>query len=187
MVVSAPAVINNLGAVGGQGGCVLQSASYANVDKWLRSKAGDGGQAGAGGFITVSPSAIIFAYNGGVGTDDEGGSSFVWSCNLTEAGCTESVKKGEMNLILRCDGAQLYPCFIFAQSGIIRETYATNQNEIELSKIKVQDSTVTLTEHEYDAENFLATFAEKTTVTNYSNRGFRKSRYRIWCWLFRIR
>ncbi len=162
--------LHKIGYVGGQGG-IWDSPTSFQRDWWLTSKAGDGGMAGEGGYIRVSEVSQVFAYNGGFSVLEPGVESYSWECSINEDEQTSSSLKGDsMKEIIRQDLKRIFPSFIFAQYGVIRETYATNVSEHEVSKVKINTgSSIKLIEHTAEAESVLASYAKKIEVSSYNN------------------
>ncbi len=124
-----PLVIS-LGAasLGGGGGHPVNDNENAG-HAWFKDVAGSGGKSGSGGNIFFEEKSKIYAFNGS---------------QLTDANFEETLKMFDVNgletsevlpKITKPNGLEIIPSIIFAQNGIIRKTYTTNQSNWTLSKI----------------------------------------------------
>ena len=151
-----------IGKVGGQGGFYGSS--------WYHNTAGDGGQGGQGGLITYSASCKIYAFNGKMNIEEQSTPFYEYNCTINEDNKTSETKASEkeLNAIIREDGKEIIPSKIFAQSGIIRETYTTNTSEYELKKVQTGE-VYQVNTNGSDVLCVIATYAKSITTLQYSN------------------
>lgn len=152
-----------IGKIGGQGGYYGSS--------WLFNVSGDGGLAGSGGKIGYSSLSKIYAFNGNMAVEQQSEEFFKYNCELNGDSQTSSTVKTNnvLKKYSRKDDREIIPTIIFAQLGVIRETYATNTSIYELKKIK-NGQVPNLCTNTGDVKNVIATYAEKTNVTGYTNQ-----------------
>lgn len=154
-----------IGRLGGQGGKWLRhdQDSYTDLGYYVQAKGGDGGIAGKGGIIRYSSNAIIYAYNGNMITNSDYTTEYY---SYTKDG---NITNTKLSIMTKLNGEQFVPLTIFAQLGIIRETYTTNSTQAELDKITVGNTKYTPISTVSDAMSILATNETTTPVTGYSN------------------
>ena len=157
----------NIGKVGGQGGKYLRGTTELN---WVHFDSGSGGQAGAGGNIQYSSSSKIYAFNGKTNVENQDTPFYEYNCIINGDNQTSETKVSEkvINTVLREDGKEIIPTKIFAQSGIIRETYSSNGSEYELSRIKTGGQYSVCTT-ESDVTCIIATYVKSIAASQYSN------------------
>lgn len=122
------------GAVGGMTGTPFSGLSDSRTD-WCFDHAGSGGKGGAGGNITYTKASNIFAYNGDMITNNSytNVNEYGWSSTsgtYKMDSTLEPIVKNVLNSNGTISQKNFIPCKIFAQSGIIRETYTTNQRSL---------------------------------------------------------
>ena len=120
--------------IGGFGGLC-----YFN-EHWFKDVSGHGGTAGKGGNIRCYNSNNIFAYNGNMVTDGTETTNifYEYECNLNADGKTsKTIKNSDKTLstLTKKDGNITIPLKIFAQTGLVRETYTTNQGMYTLNRV----------------------------------------------------
>lgn len=99
--------------------------SYPNSG-WQRDHSGDGGTAGSGGNITYDKMSNIHAYNGNQITEKD----FDYSVNYYGYNEDGTLKNTgiPLKVITRSDNTKMIPAYIYAQDGIFRAVYKTNQH-----------------------------------------------------------
>lgn len=98
-----------------------QGGMWQSNDQYGRDFAGSGGNAGAGGTVKYLDKAKIHAYNGDRVTNGTYSGIFDYDKNGNKGSAiTATVQKP--------DGTIIMPAKIFAQDGIIRATYGSNQH-----------------------------------------------------------
>ena len=113
-------VNTNLGfaAIGGQGSGACHWVN--NTTKvWWNDHAGSGGTGGAGGNVTVSSKAKVYAYNGDMIT--EGTHDGIYAYDQHGNKTSEKLEK-----VIKPNNQEIVPCQIFAQAGIKRDVYISN-------------------------------------------------------------
>ena len=113
-------VNTNLGfaAIGGQGSGACHWVN--NTTKvWWNDHAGSGGTGGAGGNVTVSDKAEVYAYNGDMIT--EGTHDGIYAYDKDGNKTAERLEK-----VIKPNNQEIVPCQIFAQAGIKRDVYISN-------------------------------------------------------------
>ena len=101
---------------------------------YYKDLVGYGGESGCGGVIKFLKKENIFAYNGDMITNGDYTSTYYeYNKDGTQ---TETILKVYERKNLEGNVIKFIPVKIFAQSGIIRETYTTNQGEFTLEKVK---------------------------------------------------
>ena len=113
-------VNTNLGfaAIGGQGSGACHWVN--NTTKvWWNDHAGSGGTGGAGGNVTVSDEAEVYAYNGDMITEGTHDGIYAYD----EFG-NKTAKRLEK--VIKPNKQEIVPCPIFAQAGIRRDVYIAN-------------------------------------------------------------
>ncbi len=152
------------GAIGGQGGC-----SWGGGDKarWYSDRGGSGGNAGSGGIVRVSSQAQIFAYNGDMITNGD------YETKYYEYNKDGTKTNQILNVITKQNGEKFIPCKIFAQTGICRATYTTNQGQFSLKKITrtlTNGETLPAVTNSYESLTAVRATDEKNiAITNYTN------------------
>ena len=98
-----------------------QGGMWQSNDQYARDFAGSGGEAGAGGTVKYLDKSKIHAYNGDRVTN--GNYSGVYDYD-------KNGNKGSLitTTITKKDGTTIMPAKIFAQDGVIRATYGSNQH-----------------------------------------------------------
>ena len=125
-----------------------------------------GGNSGAGGQIYYSKVENIFAFNGDMITN--GDYDTVYYEYDKDGNQTKTVLRVYEREDLNGKMVKFIPAKIFAQSGVIRATYRSNQGETDLSKVQLETKPAVATSY-YDLENVLATEETSTNVTRYIN------------------
>ena len=125
-----------------------------------------GGNSGAGGEIYYSKSENIFAYNGDMITNGDYTTTY-YEYNKDGTQTTTKLKVYERD-DLNGKKIKFIPAKIFAQSGVIRATYRSNQGETDLSKVQVGTKPAIANSY-FELQNVLATKETKTDVTEYTN------------------
>lgn len=152
---------SGIGKLGGQGGKWPYDGNNSGLGQFFNlAKAGDGGQAGAGGKIKYNDISKIYAYNGDTITNGDYSTKF-YEYNLDGTKITNILE-----VLTKKDGTKFIQTKIFAQTGVIRETYTTNLNTSEISKIQT-GSIPNLATGVGDAANVLATDRTNTETTIY--------------------
>lgn len=146
------------GKVGGQGGFAWSNTNYA---LWFVTKSGDGGRAGSGGNV-VNNKGTIYAYNGDMVTNGD------YTTSYYEYNKDGTITSNKLNAITKKNGDIFIPTKIFAQSGVIRETYTSNQGPLGLSKVKTGVTHSIATTY-WEVKSILATQEKSNIVTGYSN------------------
>lgn len=105
-------------AIGGQGSGACHWVN--NTTKvWWNDHAGSGGTGGAGGNVTVSSKAKVYAYNGDMIT--EGIHDGIYAYDQYGNKTSERLEK-----VIKQNNQEIVPCQIFAQAGIKRDVYVSN-------------------------------------------------------------
>ena len=125
-----------------------------------------GGYSGAGGEVYYSKSENIFAYNGDMITNGDYTTTY-YEYNKDGTQTTTKLKVYERD-DLNGKKIKFIPAKIFAQSGVIRATYRSNQGATDLSKVQVGTKPAIATSY-YELQNVLATEETETAVTGYTN------------------
>ena len=98
---------------------------------------------------------------------------------------TESI----LSTLSRKDGKIIIPVKIFSQSGIIRETYTTNQGKYTLDKVtrklEINESLPEIAKDGFDVTAVRATNFEKSTIINYTNGYMANQGIGSRSWVFR--
>lgn len=143
----------------GQGGYWCTNAM------WGRDYAGSGGQAGAGGTIYYSKQSRIYAYNGNMITNND------YETIYKEYDKDGNLLSNVLTVITRTDingnVIKFIPAKIFAQSGVIRATYKTNQHMTEEECNKYGVGFFDITQPPIWSSNIKVTEEKNTAVTNY--------------------
>ena len=125
-----------------------------------------GGNSGAGGEVYYSKTENIFAYNGDMITNEDYETTYYeYNQDGTQTDTKLIVYERE-----DLDGKKIkfIPAKIFAQSGVIRATYRSNQGATDLSKVQTGIKPKIANSY-FELENVLATAETSTEVTNYTN------------------
>ncbi len=119
------------------GGMSGEPCHATNDTAWYKDVCGSGGASGSGGEVYYTISENIFAFNGDMVTDGDYASVIY---EYEENGTQDTSKILKVYERKDLDGSikQFIPSKIFAQSGVIRATYTTNQGEYTLDKVKRQ-------------------------------------------------
>ncbi len=88
---------------------------------------------GSGGAVTYSNAENIFAFNGDMITNGDYNSDYY---EYDKDG--NQIMENKLTVLEKQNGDEFIPTKIFAQSGIIRATYTTNQGRFTLSKVTRQ-------------------------------------------------
>lgn len=123
---SVQSVQKGTGAIGGQGGC---SWGQSDREFWYSDRGGSGGNAGNGGTVRVSSQSQIYAYNGDMITNGD------YSTVQYEYDKDGTKINQVLNVITKQNGEKFIPCKIFAQTGLCRVTYTTNQGQFSFAKV----------------------------------------------------
>ncbi len=134
---------------------------------YYKDLVGNGGKSGCGGVVLFSKKENIFAYNGNMITNEDYNSTY-YEYNKDGAR-TENILHVYERKNLDGNMIKFIPIKIFAQSGIIRETYTTNQGEFTLSKVKTGDLLPEIAKNYDDVRVVIATNETETDVINYTN------------------
>ena len=125
-----------------------------------------GGNSGAGGEVYYSKAENIFAYNGDMITNGDYDTTYY---EYNKDGIqTETVLNVYERNDLNGKKVKFIPAKIFAQSGVIRATYRSNQGATDLSKVQIEPKPPIATSY-YELKNVLATEETPTEVTGYTN------------------
>lgn len=152
--------IKGTGSIGGQTGCPWNGGDR---DCWYANRAGSGGNSGAGGSIKVSSESAIYAYNGNMITNND------YETQYYEYNKVGTLTNNLLNVITKKNGEKFIPCKIFSQTGIIRETYTTNQGQFSLNKVKTGISLPSVANSYDSVVRIKATNEITTEVTGYNN------------------
>ena len=79
------------------------------------------------------------------------------------------IMENKLTVLEKQNGEKFIPTKIFAQSGVIRATYTTNQGKYMLSKVKTGDLLPEIAKNYNEVKVVIATKETKTDVTNYTN------------------
>lgn len=125
-----------------------------------------GGNSGAGGEVYYSNAKNIFAYNGDMITNEDY-TTIYYDYGEDGTGTSTALKVYKRDDI-NGKKVKFIPAKIFAQSGVIRATYRSNQGATDLSKVQIEPKPEIATSY-YELKNVKATNEMKTEVTGYTN------------------
>lgn len=128
--------VGGLGTIGSSGGYYSKGTARSNGLQayfnqggmwfgdysWYRDFSGSGGSAGTGGKVYYYNLEKIKAYNGDRITNND------YTTQYYEYNADGTLTNKIANVLQRLDGTKFVPAKIFAQDGIIRATYHTNQH-----------------------------------------------------------
>lgn len=115
------------------GGMSGEPCYASNETAWYKDVCGSGGASGSGGEIYYNISENIFAFNGDMITNGDYDSDYY---EYDKDG--DRIMGNKLAILKKQNGEKFIPTKIFAQSGIIRATYTTNQGKYTLDKVKRQ-------------------------------------------------
>ena len=129
---AGPAVTRlNSARIGGQmGSPITRLKQNEGILAWYKDICGSGGCSGAGGEIYYSNDNNIFAFNGDMITNGNYDTVYY---EYDKDG--NEIKGNELKVLEKQNGEKFIPTKIFAQSGVIRATYTTNQGSYTLDKV----------------------------------------------------
>ena len=137
----------------------------SNQEPWFTDRAGDGGRGGSGGIIRYSRSCSIYAYNGDMVTN---GNYDIDYYEYNKDGTINTNSK--LKKVIRKDNKIIIPAKIFAQSGIIRETYTRNCGNFDFSKMETTLTKPSIATKWSEVVKVLATTEKSNNaVTGYTN------------------
>lgn len=156
-----------MGAVGGMVG-----APFTGGGNWYALPAGSGGTGGTGGTVSYSENAVIYAYNGDMITEE----NFDYDSNTVHEYNKDGTETSNvLKFLIKKNGDKMIPAKIFAQTGICRATYTTNQGTYNLSKVKrvlAPGETLPALATSYATVQAIRATDEKSVTTTGYNNGY---------------
>ena len=154
------------GKIGGQSGGPCSAATGSIY--WYKDYFGCGGESGAGGEIYYSNKDNVFAFNGNMITNGDYNSAYYeYNKDGTQ------INENKLNVVTKKNGNKIIPTKIFAQSGVIRATYTSNQGKYTLDKVTrkldVGEVLPNIAKSYSECELVKATNETETAVTGYTN------------------